>query len=177
MIKILVAYASKHHSTAEIACCIGELLQQQEDFRVDISSVEGVEAIAPYDAVILGSGVYMGQWQPEASRFLKQYERELTQRSVWLFSSGPTGQGDPSTLLKGWEFPEALQAVAMRIKPRNIALFHGRLDLTGLNFVEQSAIKLIHAQTGDFRDWAAIRLWAESIGQALHEEARQHIHG
>jgi menaquinone-dependent protoporphyrinogen oxidase len=172
--KILVAYASKHHSTAEIACCIGELLQQSSDFQVDVRSVAGVETLGSYDAVILGSGVYMGQWQAEASHFLRQHEHELRQRPVWLFSSGPTGQGDPATLLKGWEFPETLQAVAMRIKPRGTTLFHGRLDLAELNFLEQSAIKLVHAPTGDYRDWTTIRAWAASIAQALHGELYPH---
>src|SRR5437764_2741245 len=109
--KILVAYASKHHSTAEIACAIGELLQQSKNVQVDIRSVEAVEDVAPYDAVILGSAVYMAQWQSTAAEFLKKHEQELTQRPVWLFSSGPIGQGDPASLLKGWEFPEALQAL------------------------------------------------------------------
>jgi menaquinone-dependent protoporphyrinogen oxidase len=174
MRKILVTYASKHQSTAEIACAIGELLQQTQDFQVDIRSVGAVETLGAYDVVILGSAVYMGQWHPEAASFLKRHERELAHRPVWLFSSGPTGQGDPAMLLKGWEFPEALQAVAMRIKPRNIALFHGRLEPSELNFLEQSAIRLVHAETGDFRDWTTIRAWAESIAQALQNESNEH---
>ena len=173
MTKILVAYASKHHSTAEIANVIGEVLQCSDELQVDIRSVEVVEDIALYDAVILGSAVYMGQWQATATDFLKKYEQELEQRPVWLFSSGPIGQGDPATLLKGWQFPEALQAIAMRIKPRNIALFHGKLDPNTLNFLERSTIKLVHAKTGDSRDWTAIRAWAENIAQALVVETRK----
>jgi len=167
MIKVLVAYASKHHSTAEIACAIGELLQQSKDLRVDMRSVEAVEDIGAYDAVILGSAVYMGQWQSEATNFLKKHEQELTQRPVWLFSSGPIGQGDPKSLLKGWEFPEALQPIADRIKPYDIALFHGSLDPTELNLLERSALKMVHAKLGDSRDWNMIMTWAESIAQVL----------
>ena len=167
MTRILVAYASKHHATAEIAEAIGEVLRQGDGIEVHVRSAEVVGQITHYDAVVVGSAVYMGQWQSAAAAFLKRFERELSARPVWLFSSGPTGQGDPATLLHGWEFPEALQATAMRIKPRGIALFGGKLDPADLNFLEQSAIKLVHAETGDFRDWTAIRAWAGQILEAL----------
>jgi menaquinone-dependent protoporphyrinogen oxidase len=167
MTHILVAYASKHHSTAEIAEVVGEVLRQGDGLEVDVRPVDEVRRLAPYDAVVVGSAVYMGQWQSAAAAFLKRHERELSERPVWLFSSGPTGQGDPSTLLHGWEFPEALQATAMRIKPRGITLFGGKLNPANLNILEQSAIKLVRAETGDFRNWSEIRAWAEQIVEAL----------
>ena len=167
MIKVLVTYASKHHSTAEIGCAIGELLQQFRELQVDIRSVKSVQDITTYDAIILGSAVYMGQWQATASDFLKKHEQELTQRPVWLFSSGPIGEGDPKSLLKGWQFPEALQTIADRIKPYDVALFHGSLVPTELNFLERSAVKIVHAKIGDSRDWEMIMTWADSIAQAL----------
>ena len=115
----------------------------------------------------------MAQWQSTAAEFLKKHEQELTQRPVWLFSSGPIGQGNPASLLKGWEFREALQALATRIKPRDIALFHGSLDPTDLNLLKRSAVKLIHAKIGDSRDWNMIRAWADSIAQVLNAEVRK----
>jgi len=127
MSHILVAYASKHNSTAEIANAIGEVIQESNTSQIAIVPVETVEDITPYDAVILGSAVYAGQWQSNAADFLKKHETELANRPVWLFSSGPIGEGDPKDLLKGWTFPDALKPVAERIKPRDIALFHGNL--------------------------------------------------
>lgn len=171
MTKILVVYASKHNSTAEIGTVIGEVLQRAVELQVEVRPVEEVKEITPYDVIVLGSAVYMAQWQPAATDFLKQHEQELAQRPVWLFSSGPIGQGDPATLLKGWEFPETLQSIVTRIKPRHIALFHGSLDTTKLNILERTTMKLVHAPTGDSRDWTTIRAWAESIAQALCGEA------
>src|SRR5687768_2602142 len=78
MTKILVAYASKHNSTAEIATVIGEVLQRAVELQVDVRPVEEVKEITPYDAIVLGSAVYMAQWQPAAADFLKQHEQELT---------------------------------------------------------------------------------------------------
>jgi len=90
---------------------------------------------------------------------------------VWLFSSGPTGEGDPVTLTKGWRFPTAQKSIADRIHPRDIAVFNGILDMEKLNFAEKLIIKGVKAPVGDFRDWDAITDWAASIVGALQPEA------
>ena len=169
MTKVLVAFASKHDSTAEIAHAIGTALRQSDGLQVDVRSVETVVDITPYEAVILGSAVYAGQWQTSAADFLKEHERELAQCPVWLFSSGPTGDGDPKATLKGWQFPAVLKPVAERIKPRNIAVFHGKLDPRKLNFLERVVVKGVKAPIGDFRDWNMIQEWAIGIAQTLRE--------
>jgi menaquinone-dependent protoporphyrinogen oxidase len=171
MVKILVAYATKHNSTAEIANLIGETLQQTRLRsgipHVEVKSVEAVGDVTKYDVVVLGSAVYVGQWQSEAANFLKKYEDELAQRPVWLFSSGPTGEGDPQALLKGWKFPPGLMPVVERIKPRDIAVFHGNLDASRLGLLERFMVKQVKAPMGDFRDADMIRNWATCIAQAL----------
>lgn len=167
MTRVLVAYATKHNSTAEIAFAIGEVLRQSGQFRVDVEQVENIKDITPYQVVVLGSAVYMGQWQPVAVEFLKQHEQQLAQRAVWLFSSGPIGTGDPSVLMKGWVFPETLQPIADRIHPRDIVLFHGKLEREWLSIFEKAAVKFIGANIGDSRDWDMIRNWAASIAEAL----------
>ena len=163
---VLVAYATKHHATAEIAEAIGEELRQA-GLKVDIRDVNTVTSIAPYAAVVAGSAVYVGQWQPAAIHFLEAHEGELATRPLWLFSSGPTGEGDPVQLMKGWAFPENLKALAARINPRDIALFHGKIDPTRLNFLERAAVKMVKAPVEDSRDWKLIREWAHGIAYAL----------
>ncbi|NJN81319.1 MAG: hypothetical protein HC802_02890 [Caldilineaceae bacterium] len=105
----------------------------------------------------------------EAAEFLETNEAALAQRPVWLFSSGPTGDGEPEEKLDGWRFPTKLQPIADRIKPRDIVLFHGELDEDELNFLEKWTIKMVKAPTGDFRDWEAIDRWASEIAAALKE--------
>jgi menaquinone-dependent protoporphyrinogen oxidase len=103
--------------------------------------------------------------------FLETNEKELSERPVWLFSSGPTGEGDLEELLKGWHFPEALQPIADRIQPRGITVFHGALDPKKLNFIERWMIRNVKAPIGDFRDWDAITSWATMIADTLKKEA------
>ncbi|MBC7224302.1 MAG: flavodoxin domain-containing protein [Anaerolineae bacterium] len=166
--KVLVAYATKYGATAEIAEKIGETLQEA-GLQAEVLPVEQVHDLAPYEAVVLGSAVYAGRWRREAATFLRTHEEALAQRPVWLFSTGPTGEGDPVQLMQGWRFPEDLQPVAERIAPRDIAFFHGALDPGKLNLGERLVIHALKAPTGDYRDWEAIAAWAAGIAQALKD--------
>lgn len=167
--QVLVAYATKYGATAEIAEKIGEVLRQA-DLRTDVLPVDKVSDLTPYQAVVLGSAVYIGKWRKEAVNFLKANEKLLAERPVWLFSSGPTGEGDPEELLSGWRFPEGLQTITDRIQPREIAVFHGEVDTEKLNFIEKWMVKNVKSPIGDFRDWETITSWATAIAEELAQE-------
>jgi menaquinone-dependent protoporphyrinogen oxidase len=165
---VLVAYASKYGATAEIAEKIGEVLRQA-GLHTDVMPAKDVKNLTIYTAVVLGSAVYIGKWRKEAVKFLKTNQKMLSERKVWLFSSGPSGEGEPVTLLNGWQFPQALQPLVDRIQPREIAVFHGAVDVNRMNKIETSMIKNIKAPIGDFRDWDAITSWGMAIADVLKE--------
>ncbi len=160
---ILVAYVSQYGATKEIAEKIGEVLRQA-GLQADVLPVDGVRELNSYKAIIFGSGVYIGNWPQEAAAFLKANEKTLADRPVWLFSTGPTGKGDPVKLLNGWRLPTALQEVADRIHPRDIAVFHGFINPDKLNFIQKWVIKnIVKAPFGDFRDWEMIVSWTSGV--------------
>ncbi len=167
--KVLVAYASKYGATAEIAEKIGQVLSQA-GLAAEVLPVNRVSDLSAYAAVVLGSAVYMGNWRKEAVKFLTDHENELAKRPVWLFSSGPAGEGDPVELMDGWRFPKAQQAIADRIQPRDIAVFHGSVDVTKLNFIEKWMLTNVHSPIGDYRDWQSITAWADEIAAVLKEK-------
>ncbi|MBN1991990.1 MAG: flavodoxin domain-containing protein [Anaerolineae bacterium] len=169
-IQVLVAYATKYGATAEIAERIGKVLRQA-GLPADVLPADKVSNLTPYQAVVLGSAVYIGKWRKQAARFLQANEKMLAQQKVWLFSSGPTGEREPVELLQGWRLPKAQQAIADRIQPRDIAVFHGNVNADKLNFIEKWMIKNVKAPVGDFRDWEAITAWAATIADALKETA------
>lgn len=167
---ILVTYASKYGATAEIAEKIGAVLRE-EGLPVEVYPVDRIRDLTPYTAVILGSAVYIGKWNKEAVEFLQNHEKTLADRAVWLFSSGPTGEGDPVELLEGWRLPAALQPVADRIRPRDIAVFHGYINPERVSFIEKWAVKnVVKKPFGDFRDWDAIVTWSATIADELRHE-------
>ena len=167
--QVLLTYASKYGATAEIAEKIAEVLGQA-GLSAAVMPVKEVRDPAAYEAVVLGSAVYMGRWLKRATKFLKSNEKALSKRPVWIFSSGPTGEGDPAELLDGWRYPGYLQPQLDHIRPRDIALFHGDLDPEKVNFIERSLIKNVESPVGDFRDWDAITAWAASIAGSLAEK-------
>lgn len=168
--RVLVAYATKYGATAEIAEKIGEALQEA-GLTTDVRPADRVDDLTPYRAVVLGSAVYAGQWRKEAATFLQENEQALAERPVWLFSSGPTGAGDPVELMKGWRFPETLQSVADRIGARDTVLFHGVIDMQELSLPEKLIVKALKAPAEDSRDWDQIAAWADSIAAALEAES------
>jgi len=165
-IQVLVAYATKYGATKEIAERIAQELGQA-GLNSDVLPVDRVKDLSPYKAVVVGSAVYVGRWRKEAVKFLKSNQKSLAERKVWLFSSGPTGEGDPVELVKGWRFPKALQSVVDHIHPMDITLFHGSVELNKLNPLHKWMINKVEAPKGDFRDWEAIVSWATSIADAL----------
>ena len=164
---ILVTYASKYGATAEIAQKIGEVLRQA-GWQATVLPVNDARDLSLYSAVILGSAVYIGKWQKEAATFLQTNEKILANLPVWLFSSGPTGEGDPIELLEGWRLPATLQPVVDRIRPCGVTVFHGHINSQKLNFIEKQAVKSLKKPFGDFRDWDAIKNWTAKIVSALN---------
>ncbi|MEU7587836.1 flavodoxin domain-containing protein [Micromonospora sp. NPDC049230] len=90
--RVLVAAASKHGSTAEIAAHIATALRGglPSGSVVDVAAAAEVTDAASYDALVLGSAVYMGRWL-EAARSAAERITSNPPRSVWSFFSGPIG--------------------------------------------------------------------------------------
>jgi menaquinone-dependent protoporphyrinogen oxidase len=164
--RVLVTYASKHGATASMAERIGHALKQA-GLTVNTTSLGTHPNPTAYDAVVMGSAVYMGQWRPEAAHFLADHASVLAERPVWLFSSGPTGEGKAVELLKGWRYPARLGPLVEKIQPQDTAVFRGALAPADLGLRERLITWLVKAPVGDFRDWAAVDKWGARIGQDL----------
>ncbi len=70
--KVLVAYASRAGSTAEVAQAVAEVLRARSGGdTVDVLPVKIGQRPQPcYRAVIAGSAIRMGKWLPEAVEFV-----------------------------------------------------------------------------------------------------------
>lgn len=159
---VLVAVSSKHGGTREIARVIAEELRAL-GLDPDLREAGAVRDLAGYDAVVLGSAVYMGNWLPEARAFVARHGAALAGLPVWLFSSGPLGAENPQPPGD----PAGGAAVLAATGARGHRVFAGRLERGDLGLGERAISRLVHAPEGDFRDWAAIRAWAREIGAAL----------
>ena len=91
---VLVSAASQHGATAEIALAIGQVLAER-GLTVAVIPPGDVGSLDGYDAVIIGSAVYMGHWLDPAKELVNRFHEALTDRPVWLFSSGPVTWATP----------------------------------------------------------------------------------
>ena len=161
MSRVLVAFASRHGATAEIAEALADQLRQ-EGHEVECVPADQAPGLDSYDAAVIGSAVYMGRWRPEARRLIKRRARELSQRPLWLFSSGPCGQAEPS-----YAAPPGMERRAKRLGAREHVVFGGRVPENPTNFIERSMLQKAAPEHRDLRDWETIRGWAARIAQAL----------
>ena len=167
--RVLVTAASKYGATAGIAEAIGRTLED-EGLEVEVVAVEDVGDLGSYDALVLGSGVYVGQWLKSARRFVDDHAGEIAEMPTWIFSSGPIG--DPPT-------PEESSAVKTdeiveQTAAREHRLFAGKLDKSRLRFGDRAVVTAVRAAEGDFRDWDEIAAWSREIARAVRaEQGRQ----
>jgi len=160
--RVLVAVASKHDATAEIAKAIGRELTVA-GLEVEFKRARDIDDVTGYGAVVLGSAVYVGRWLPEAQQVIERHAVQLRARPVWLFSSGPIGSPDP----KPSGEPPAIAELAQSIGARGHRVFTGRLDRGHLSLGEKVVVAAVRAPDGDFRDWELIAAWAREIAAAL----------
>ena len=178
---VLVAYASRHGATAGIAERIATDLRSA-GLHTDVCPVTEVGDVSAYDAFVIGGAAYMFHWLKDATAFVKRHRATLTDRPVWLFSSGPLGtdlvdQEGRDVLETGQ--PKEFEELIALLRPRGERVFFGAWDPdappVGL------AERLMHLApagknalpAGDFRDWPAIDAWATEIVAALNpHEAR-----
>ncbi|MEV3860633.1 flavodoxin domain-containing protein [Streptomyces sp. NPDC050095] len=159
--KVLVAYATKNWSTAEIARTITQVLNKN-GVEAEMLLVTDVVDVQSYQAVILGSPLYEGRWLKEAHRFLKHHGAALRIRPLWLFSSGPL---DDSADNGSVPPVSGVQRALIRLNAREHITFGGCLRDDARGWVAQTLIS--SGRRGDFRNFTQISDWAGRIATTL----------
>jgi menaquinone-dependent protoporphyrinogen oxidase len=161
---VLVAYASKRGSTAEIAETVAATLRR-EGLGVCLEPAGDVGNLERFDAVVLGSAVYMKRWPGDARHFLKRHRKALRQMPFWVFSSGPVG--DPVQDDQAWMEPPKLAEKVDALGGRGHVVFGGCVPAEPQGRVERAMVKGIPREYRDRRDWDEIRAWAKQAASDL----------
>jgi menaquinone-dependent protoporphyrinogen oxidase len=161
---VLVAYSSKRGSTAEIAETVAATLRRG-GLGVCLKPVEAVDNLDQFDAVVLGSAVYMKRWRGDAKHFLKKHRKALRQMPFWVFSSGPVG--DPANDNPEWMEPPKLAAKVEEMGGRSHVVFGGCVPAEPKGFMERAMADGIPKEHRDRRDWDEIRGWAQGVAAEL----------
>ncbi len=70
------------------------------------------------------------------------------------------------------ESPDVELGIAELFGAREHHVFSGRLRRAELGVAERLAVRAVHADEGDFRDWADVTSWARGIAADLTAGAR-----
>ena len=186
MTAVLVVYASRHGGTQGIAERIGQVLRT-DGIQAEVQPADQVAGVGNADAVIIGSGVYMGSWLHEATDFLRRNVNGLAERPLWLFSSGPLPGSSK-------EDPAAEEPIAAALGPETGPGSGGRKKIAELSaathpvdhrvflgafdpddppkVLAERLVRLLPGSrnilpSGDFREWDAIEAWAHEIAATL----------
>ena len=167
--KILVTYASRTGSTAEVAHAIGETLGNA-GAQVDVLPMRDVQDVSAYRAVIAGSAISKSQWLPEAMQFIEKFHADLGRKPfatvTVCITLAMSNTAQYQSVVTKWIAP-----VRALVKPVSEGLFAGRLDFSKLPLNWDTLMLRVVVAVGIFprndrRDWNAIRAWATNT-QAL----------
>jgi menaquinone-dependent protoporphyrinogen oxidase len=158
---ILVAYATLHGSTKEVAEEIAKTLRESGQ-PVDFQALKDVRSLADYSAVVMGAPFYMFRWHKDARRFLSRHREALQKMPVAIFALGPFNDVE-----KEWNDVRALADKTLAkypwLKPVSVEIVGGKFDPAHLKFPYNLIPAMKAMPVTDIRDWDKIRDWASSL--------------
>jgi menaquinone-dependent protoporphyrinogen oxidase len=159
MARILVAYASKKGSTAEIAQAIAKELQAA-GHNADAVDITRGASPAGYDAAVIGGPMYVGKIDG-VGKFVKRHSADLARIPVagFVVCLAAAAKDTEGMVLA----EKALHAALDPLKPVAETIFAGKLDPEKLSWFQRWITKKVKSPVGDFRDWAVITAWAREL--------------
>ena len=156
--RVLVTFSSQSGSTAGIAEVLAAELSAA-GLSADCRPVADVADVAPYGAVIVGSGVFLARRRSDGGGFLARHADALREREVWLFSAGPIGAPEADVADDPLADEAPVVRVAHAIGARGAATFGTSRALA------TSSDELLSPNR--WSDPARARAWARSIAAEL----------
>ncbi|MGZ4922531.1 MAG: flavodoxin domain-containing protein [Halobacteriota archaeon] len=193
--QILIAYGSRYGSTAEISRSMAETFKK-EGLEPQVRDVEQIKqkqwpSLISFDGLIIGSGIKIGRWTRQATKFLKMHADEIKMlKSKGLVVGVFVSCGLASTPGK---HDEARQTYVKKILD-DISLsgaadiydaFGGVYDLSssspmgfldkrmlsmGAEQMSKDGVTITKGARNDLRDWDQIRAFVEHFAKLV--EAR-----
>ena len=169
--KLLIAYTSRAGATVGVAGAVADVLRG-EGTEVDVRPSKEVTDLSPYLAVVAGSAIYMGQWMKDTVKFVERHRDALSKIPVAYFAVCLTMKdATEENRYTAAAYLDPVRKKVPEVEPVSVGLFAGALDPSKLSFLFRAIVKKMGAPEGDFRDWEAIRAWAEELAPLL-ESAR-----
>lgn len=158
--RVLVAYATKAGSTAEIATRIGQVIAKRQ-VAVEVKPIDQVTDLSAYRAVVLGSAIRMGTVLSSVTRLVENNQASLKEKPFSAFVVCLTLKED--TAENQNVVNTYLDSVRALAQPGSEGFFSGVLDLKKLSLLDRLMAKAMKAPSGDYRNWDQIDAWASQV--------------
>lgn len=169
MQRLLVAYATRAGSTAEIAEFIGKVLREA-GAEVDVLPLKQVRNLSGYSGAILGSAIRMGRVLPELVKFVRTHATALSQMPLIYFNVNMTLMDDtPENRAIVDSYFNPLRAIC---EPLRVGAFAGRMDYSRLGWLLRFVFSKNKEQIpeGDWINWESIRAWTLEVLSLMQRE-------
>jgi menaquinone-dependent protoporphyrinogen oxidase len=162
MAKILIIYSTTDGHTRSICERLQSVVeQQQHEVAVSWLSNDPDIDLQPFDKVVIGASIRYGKHQPQVFDFIAKNQATLESKPNAFFSVNVVARKPEKSR------PETnpyLQKFLKKIswKPKNLAVFAGKIDYPRYTFIDRQMIRLIMWMTRgptdphttiEFTDW------------------------
>ena len=175
---VLMTYSSGYGSTKEVAERISERLEEKSGFKLTLLSIDDVEDISEYDAVIVGSSVRADRPLANVRDFFAKHINVLEKKHLAIFSVCLAANCQEGHEKVKREYISQITDKYPKLEPLDTEAFGGKINFDQLNPVMQQLMKRVLQKTGiktlgtvDTRDWDFIDSWAESLREQLAKAA------
>lgn len=173
MAKILIVYATTDGQTTKISARLQQVMEQQ-GHQVTAVKVQEADAVDPasFDKIIVGASIRYGKHSPLITRFIEKNRPILESRPNAFFSVNVVARKPEKSIPEQNPY---LQKYLRRIswKPRELAVFAGKIDYPSYTFFDRLMIRLIMWITKgptdpraviEFTDWEKVEAFGRQIG-------------
>lgn len=173
--KVLVAYATTHGSTGEIAKKIASILAR-DGVHAEVLPASRVRSLTGYSGVILGGPQYMFRWHKDALRFLARFRKTIEKGlPVAIFAGGPieVGSDEENQIIRD-RLNQELSKFNW-FKPASMLFVGGKFDPNNLRFPYNLIPALKNMPAVDFRDWTEIKDWSQTLPAVFMEKCEEAV--
>lgn len=161
MAKVLVGYATRAGSSADVAAIIADQLREggHEVTLADLKDQPGVDA---FDVVVAGSAIQMQAWLPEAMGWLRLRGPALREKRVAVFNvcMGATEADKPGKREESLGYNDSAKELVTPVAEESFA---GRYTPEKVGLIARLLFKAQQKEPKDYIEPEKVRAWATSV--------------
>ena len=168
MKKSLITFSTVDGHT-ELIC--KKIAEYSTNHNVEVIPISQINDLSDYKSIVIGASIRYGKYRKEVFDFIKNNINLLQSMENSFFSVNAVARKVEKSSSK--TNPYVIKFLKqIKWKPKNIAVFAGKIDYPKYKFIDKYAIKFIMwitngptdtSQTYDFTDWKKVETFAKDL--------------